>query len=125
MSEFIKPEATITLTGRVVMQPEAKRVGTTRLLELRIPNDTRKKNKESGEYETVATTWFSAKFWGEKADEVGELSINKGDTVKVTGRLEQSVWKDKAGAERQSFEIAWPEVEVLQKGKSRSEDEDL
>jgi single-stranded DNA-binding protein len=122
MSEFIKPEATITLVGKV-FQPGIKQIGSTKLFSFSIPNETRRKDKSTGEWTTQATTWFTIEMWGDKAEEAEALDIFKGDTVKVTGRLEQNTYKSKDGTEKQSFKVAWPEIEVLQKGKSRDEDE--
>ena len=124
MSEFIPSKAMGDITGRVTYRPEIKAVGKTKLFELRIPIDTTRKNKDTGERETIATTWYACKFWGDKAEEAAALDLAKGDVVRVVGRQEQSVWKDKTGADRQSFEIAWPEIEVLQKGKPSRDDED-
>jgi single-stranded DNA-binding protein len=122
MSEYLKPESEIRLKNRKVYSVESKKAGTTKLLEITIPSDTRKKNKETGDYETVCTTWFKIKLWGDKAEEM-EGEIGKGDVVTVTGRYEESFYKKKDGTEGRNVEIAWPEIEVLQKGKSRDEDE--
>lgn len=68
-----------------------------------------KKNKETGKWEDVGTTWYRVTAWEQLGQNVAE-SLEKGARVIVTGSLQNREWEDKEGGKRLSLEITAKEV---------------
>lgn len=102
---------TISVTGRIAVQPELKFAASgVAYLALAIPDQKRKKN-DAGQWEDAsATTWFRATVFGEVAELIGEKA-NKGDEVTVTGRLISREYEGKNGPgvslEIDNARVAW------------------
>ena len=60
--------------------------------------------KENGEWIDAKTMWFQVKFFGVPAEKVVDR-YKKGDTVTVSGRLEESFYTAKDGEEKSSKDI--------------------
>lgn len=85
---------------RVVADPELRFTPTgMAVATVRVVANRKKKNEESGEWEDAATCWASLKVFKRAAENVAE-SLQKGDLVVVTGRLETDDWEDKDGNKR-------------------------
>lgn len=102
---------TISVTGRIAVQPELKFAASgVAYLALAIPDQKRRKN-DAGQWEDAsATTWLRATVFGEVAELIGEKA-NKGDEVTVTGRLISREYEGKNGPgvslEIDNARVAW------------------
>jgi single-stranded DNA-binding protein len=115
-----KSEAKVVVTGRVAFAG-IKNVGSSRVYEISVPVEKRRKDKETGEWSTVSTAWYKVQAWNDKADGLESLGLGKGDTISVTGKLEVGEYTDKTGKVKPSLEIAFPEIEILEQ-KARNDD---
>lgn len=61
-------------------------------------------DKESRQYKTVHTNWFQVTAFGTLAERA-RGSLHKGDRVAIQGRMKVSKYSDRAGVERNSFEL--------------------
>lgn len=90
-----------------VVDVEYKNIGkkNTPLLELKLVEDVRRKNKETGDWETVKKNFFDAKMWGERATEAS-LEIQKGTVLDMTPQImDDGEWiKYKAEIEEETWE---------------------
>lgn len=104
-AEGNKVSAPITLTGRLVADPEVKfGASGIAITSLRVVTSGRKLNKETGKWEDVDTTFWSVTAWRQLAENVAE-SLTKGDQVIVTGKVKSRDWEDKDGNKRTVFEV--------------------
>lgn len=90
-----------------VVDVEYKNIGkkNTPLLELKLVEDIRRKNKETGDWQTVKKNFFDAKMWGERATEAS-LEIQKGSVLDMTPQImDDGEWiKYKADVEEETWE---------------------
>lgn len=90
-----------------VVDVEYKNIGkkNTPLLELKLVEDIRRKNKETGDWETVKKNFFDAKMWGERATEAS-LEIQKGSVLDMSPQImDDGEWiKYKADVEEETWE---------------------
>jgi single-strand DNA-binding protein len=95
--------APITLTGRLVADPELK-FGATgiAILKARVVTSGRKKT-DSG-WEDVDTTWWTVTAWRQLAENVAE-SLSKGDEVIVVGKVKQREYETAEGEKRSITEV--------------------
>lgn len=106
-------KATITIDG-YVRTSELKFTNTgTAVYKIKVPVDRRKKDQNTGQWETVNTTWWEVTYWAEEAEHVAER-IKDGDHVTVTGMPELSKSTSKDGKEFVSPVITYPSVAVVQ-----------
>lgn len=100
----------ITLTGRVVADPELKFSATgLAVLNLRVVTSGRRKT-DAG-WEDVDTTFWSVSAFRQLAENCAE-SLAKGDLVLVTGKAKSREWTDKEGGKRLSWEVAADHIGV-------------
>jgi single-strand DNA-binding protein len=93
----------ITLTGRVVSDPELKfSASGVAVLNLRVVTNGRRKT-DAG-WEDVDTTFWSVSAFRQLAENCAE-SLVKGDLVLVTGKAKSREWTDKEGGKRLSWEV--------------------
>ena len=64
--------------------------------------------QSGGEWQEV-TSFFDVVAWANLGENVAQ-SLDKGDRVVVTGRLEQRLWENDAGEKRSKIEITADEV---------------
>ena len=95
---------TITITGNVTREPELRFTPAgAALCEFGVAWNLRKQN---GDDEAM---FFNVTCWRSLAENVAE-SIDKGDRVIVTGRLNWRSWETDAGEKRQGVDIQAEEV---------------
>ena len=95
---------TLTITGNVVNDPELRFTpNNLAVCEFRMAWNLRKQN---GDDEAM---FFNVTCWRSLAENVAE-SIDKGDRVIVTGRLNWRSWETDAGEKRQVVDIQAEEV---------------
>lgn len=108
---------TITITGRLAMDPELKFAATgTAMCTVVVPDQKSKKNEQTGQWEEQsATTWFRATVFKDKAEALAAIA-KKGDTVTVSGRLITREWTNKDGEVKSSLEVDFATVAVVPTG---------
>lgn len=95
--------AGITLTGRLVADPELKfGANGNAVVNLRVVTSGRRKTDEG--WQDVDTTFWSVSAFRQLAENVAE-SLSKGDLVVVTGKAKSREWQDKEGNKRVSWEV--------------------
>lgn len=79
-------ETTTTVRGTVITDPRTRRVGDDQVFSFRVASNTRYLDRQSGEWKTGGTLYFSANCWGRLAQRAATVFC-KGDGVIVHGRL--------------------------------------
>ena len=94
-----------TIHGKVGKEPELKfsKSGTA-VIEFSVACSYGRDDKKT-------TTWFEVKAFGQLAENIG-ASVNKGDTVLVSGRLETSEYQKKDGTTGKFTSLIADEVAV-------------
>lgn len=107
---------TVTLIGRLGQDPSDINGGGLRL---RIATNDRIKNSTTGEWEDKDTSWWTAKVWDRKAEQLRGV-LKKGQEVIVIGKMKEENWV-KDGVERTSYEISSADT-VAVTGRSLAKD---
>lgn len=95
--------APITLTGRLVTDPEIKfGASGMPIANLRVVTSGRRKT-DAG-WEDTDTTFWGVTAFRQLAENVAE-SLTKGDQVIVTGKVKSREWQDNDGNKRTSWEV--------------------
>ena len=104
----------ITITGRLSADPELRFAASgTAMCNISVPDQKRRKNKDTGEWEDQsATTWFRVTVFKDAAEALAETA-HKGDTVVVTGELITREWTNKDGDTKSSLEVDFATVAVV------------
>ena len=79
-------ETHTTVRGTVITDPTTRRVGEDSVFSFRVASNTRYQDRDSGEWKTGGTLYFSANCWGRLAQRASGKLV-KGDGVIVQGRL--------------------------------------
>ncbi len=99
----------ITVVGNLTKDPEIRyTAGGQAKASLSVAVNRRWMNKQTNEWEE-RVSFFNAVVWGEMADHCSE-SLQKGNRVIVSGRLEQRSWETEQGEKRSIVEIAADEI---------------
>jgi single-strand DNA-binding protein len=100
----------VTVVGNVTRVPEMRFTPNgASVVSFGVAVNRRWQNKQTQEWEEQVS-FFDVKAWAQLADNVNN-SIDKGDRVVITGRLEQETWDDKdTGAKRSKVSIVADEV---------------
>ena len=102
--------AGITLTGRVVADPELRfGANGNAVLNLRVVTAGRRKTDDG--WVDVDTTFWSVSAFRQLAENAAE-SLSKGDLVIVTGKAKSRDWEDKEGNKRTSWEVSADHIGV-------------
>jgi single-strand DNA-binding protein len=100
---------TITVVGNLTRDPEIRyTAGGKGVANLDIAVNRKWMNRQTNEWEE-RTSFFKVVVFGEMADHCSE-SLQKGNRVLVTGRLEQRSWETEKGEKRNAVEIVADEV---------------
>ena len=120
---------TVTVIGNVTRDVELKFTPSgAGVAEFGIAVNRRWQNRQTQEWEEQVS-FFDIKAWQQLGENAAD-SINKGDRVVVTGRLEQRTWETDNGEKRSKVEIVaddvavsvrWAIVRQLEKNEKRSE----
>ncbi|MBJ7282202.1 MAG: single-stranded DNA-binding protein, partial [Acidimicrobiia bacterium] len=98
-----------TVVGNLTRDPEIRyTAGGKGVANLDIAVNRKWMNRQTNEWEE-RTSFFKVVVFGEMADHCSE-SLQKGNRVLVTGRLEQRSWETEKGEKRNSVEIVADEV---------------
>lgn len=99
----------ITVVGNLTKDPEIRyTAGGQAKASLSVAVNRRWMNKQTNEWEE-RTSFFNVIVWGEMADHCSE-SLQKGNRVIVSGRLEQRSWDTEQGEKKSIVEIVADEI---------------
>lgn len=100
----------VTVTGHVGQDPELRFTASgVAVCNLSVASTPRRYNSQTSEWDEGDTTWYRVNVWREYAENVAE-TINRGDRVIVTGRLNNREYENKDGEKRYSLEIDADEI---------------
>ena len=104
-------DAQITVTGNTTRDPEVKVFDSgASLVRLGVAVNTRKKNKDSGDWEDGPPSFFDVVVFGDMGDNAAS-SLPKGTRVMVTGRMQVRDWENaEAGTKGRAAEIIADEI---------------
>ncbi|MDO8361719.1 MAG: single-stranded DNA-binding protein [Actinomycetota bacterium] len=100
-------DSTVTLVGTLTRDPEL-RFTTGGRAQANLGLAVNRRYQVNNEWQEQ-TSFFNVVLWGSLAENVA-ASVNKGNRVIVTGRLEQRSYETKEGEKRSVFEIVADEV---------------
>ena len=108
----------VELIGRLGKDPEVKNLSNgSSVANFSVATSESWKDKRSGEKQEK-TEWHNIVVWNEKTIEFVEKYLNKGDLVRIEGKIQTRKWEDQDGKERYSTEIVIPAfapIEALMK----------
>ena len=79
-------ETHTTVRGTVITDPTTRRVGDDQVFTFRVASNSRYQDRQSGEWKTGGTLYFSANCWG-RLGQRASGALCKGDGVILHGRL--------------------------------------
>lgn len=79
-------ETQTTVRGTVITDPTTRRVGDDQVFSFRVASNTRYQDRDTGEWKTGGTLYFSANCWGRLGQRASGV-ICKGDGIIIHGRL--------------------------------------
>ncbi|CAN5552043.1 single-stranded DNA-binding protein [soil metagenome] len=96
-------ETPLTVIGRIVTDPQRRRVGEQEVVKFRVASNTRRRTGD-GNWEPGNSLFVTVNCWGKLATGVG-ASLAKGDAVIVVGQVYTSEYEDREGVRRSSMEL--------------------
>ena len=95
----------VTLVGFVATEPKMRYGGGgVPVAHMRIGSNSRKIDRETGEWKDGETHFYSVSCWRALASN-SATCLRKGQPVIVTGKLRVSHWQDRAGQQRSEVEV--------------------
>lgn len=79
-------ETQTTVRGTVITDPTTRRVGDDSVFSFRVASNTRYQDRDTGEWKTGGTLYFSANCWGRLGQRASGVLV-KGDGIIIQGRL--------------------------------------
>jgi single-strand DNA-binding protein len=108
----------VELIGRLGKDPEVKNLSNgSAVANFSVATSEKWKDKRSGEMQEK-TEWHNIVVWNEKTIEFIEKYLNKGDLVRIEGKIQTRSWEDNDGNKKYATEIVIPAfapVEALMK----------
>jgi single-strand DNA-binding protein len=99
------------LGANPVLRGEHEKTG--KIVGFSIADNVRGLNPETKQYENVDTHWFPVTAFGSLAERVLS-NLKKGERVAIQGTIKNSVYTDKDGENRYSFEIIASDVKRVE-----------
>lgn len=96
-------ETPLTVIGRIVTDPQRRRVGEQEVMKFRVASNARRRTGD-GNWEPGNSLFVTVNCWGKLATGVG-ASLAKGDAVIVVGQVYTSEYEDREGVRRSSMEL--------------------
>jgi single-strand DNA-binding protein len=96
-------ETPLTVIGRIVTDPQRRRVGDQEVMKFRVASNARRRTGD-GSWEAGNSLFVTVNCWGKLATGVGG-SLAKGDAVIVVGQVYTSEYEDREGVRRSSVEL--------------------
>jgi single-strand DNA-binding protein len=99
-------ENQITLRGYITTEPQFRHTAKAGIpvTELRVGSTPRRLNRDTGEWEDLATSYFTVKCWRRLAINASS-SLHKGDRVLIRGHFYLNQWVDSEQRPRERLEI--------------------
>jgi single-strand DNA-binding protein len=96
----------ITLRGYLTAEPKLhqKTPAATPVTEIRVGSSPRRLNRETGEWQEAAASYYTVKCWRRLAINAAS-SLHKGDMVVIRGRFYMNRWVDNQQRPRENLEI--------------------
>lgn len=92
------------------------------VLSIKVPVDRREKNRDTGQYESVNTTWWQLSTFGADAEYQND-NLQEGDLIQFTGLPELEIREGKDGTKYTNAVMKFPTIaRVLQAPKERQGD---
>lgn len=102
----------VTISGNLTRDPELRKAGNTSVLSFGVAVNDRRRNPQSGQWESVPN-FVDCIVFGTRADALAGL-LHKGSKVAVDGKLRYSSWEGKDGKKRSKLEVVVGEIELMQ-----------
>lgn len=94
----------VTITGNLTGDPELREYDNARKTVIRVASTASVRDRTTGDFRNGSTSFYNVSCWNALGENVLK-SMQKGDPVVVTGRLEISTYQAQDGSPRQSAEI--------------------
>ena len=110
----------VTISGNLTRDPELRQAGNTSILSFGVAVNDRRRNPQSGQWESVPN-FVDCTIFGTRADALAGL-LHKGSKVAIDGKLRYSSWEGKDGKKRSKLEVVVNELELMQREISQPEE---
>ena len=107
----------VTISGNLTRDPELRKAGSTSVLSFGVAVNDRRRNLQSGQWESVPN-FVDCTIFGTRADALAGL-LHKGSKVAIDGKLRYSSWEGKDGNKRSKLEVVVNELELMQRETSQ------
>ena len=107
----------VTISGNLTRDPELRQAGNTSVLSFGVAVNDRRKNQQTGQWESVPN-FVDCIVFGSRADALAGL-LHKGSKVAIDGKLRYSSWEGKDGKKRSKLEVVVNELELMQRETSQ------
>ena len=107
----------VTISGNLTRDPELRQAGNTSVLSFGVAVNDRRKNQQTGRWESVPN-FVDCIIFGTRADALAGL-LHKGSKVAIDGKLRYSSWEGKDGKKRSKLEVVVNELELMQRETSQ------
>ena len=107
----------VTISGNLTRDPELRQAGNTSVLSFGVAVNDRRRNLQSGQWESVPY-FVDCIVFGSRADALAGL-LHKGSKVAIDGKLRYSSWEGKDGKKRSKLEVVVNELELMQRETSQ------
>lgn len=107
----------VTISGNLTRDPELRQAGNTSILSFGVAVNDRRRNPQSGQWESVPN-FVDCIIFGTRADALAGL-LHKGSKVAIDGKLRYSSWEGKDGKKRSKLEVVVNELELMQRETSQ------
>lgn len=108
--------ASVTFNGNIV-NPDLKFTNSGKaVFRFSVPENHKKKNPQTGQFEETGTTWWRCSFWGNALftpEALAERAV-QGEFVNVIGRTETRKYESN-GEEKEAFEVTAETVGIMPK----------
>lgn len=96
----------VTLTGRLAGEPELRfSPSGVAMCKFTVVTDRRRKNNDTGEWESVDTTFWRVTAFRQLAEQIAEHDLAKGRAVIVVGKAYVNEWETRDGEKRSSLDV--------------------
>lgn len=103
----------VALSGNLTRDPSLKATtGGTQVLSFSLGFSDRRRNPQSGEWESVPN-YIDCAVMGNRAERLSQI-LSKGTKVAIEGKLRYSSWEAKDGSRRSKIEALVDEIDILE-----------
>lgn len=89
----------------------------TQVLTINCAESHERKDKDTGKYEKIGTTWWKLKAFKDDAEDLA-ARISEGDLIEVSGRHITETWESKDRGEMRDLVVYYPLARVKRKGNA-------